>query len=29
MGFSRTQAVIALEASSYNFQMALNRLLSA
>ena len=29
MGFSRTQAVAALEANSYDFQRALNSLLSA
>jgi epidermal growth factor receptor substrate 15 len=29
MGFSRTQAVAALEASSYNFQKALDNLLNA
>jgi hypothetical protein len=29
MGFSRTQAVAALEASSYDFQKALNSLLNA
>lgn len=29
MGFSRTQAVAALESNSYDFQMALNSLLSA
>ena len=29
MGFSRTQAVAALEANSYNFQKALNSLLNA
>jgi epidermal growth factor receptor substrate 15 len=29
MGFSRTQAVVALEANSYDFQRALNSLLSS
>ena len=29
MGFNRTQAVAALEANSYDFQRALNSLLSA
>jgi UBA/TS-N domain len=29
MGFSRTEAVAALEANSYDFQKALNSLLSA
>jgi hypothetical protein len=29
MGFSRTQAVAALEASSHDFQKALNSLLNA